>query len=63
MGVVERGGVLDGEDDFFLSCSFLGGMLMGLKNLFGRYFVVVKEAVGGFGFAPQTTGLRDGGLG
>ena len=63
VGVVERGGVLDGEDDFLLSGSFLGGMLMGFENFVRRYFFVVQEAVGGFGFAPQTTGLGDGGLG
>lgn len=63
MGVVERGGVLDGEDDFFLADSLLGGLLMGLENVLGGDFVVVQKAVGGFGFAPQATGLGDGSLG
>jgi len=40
VGVVERGGVLDGEADFFL-----GGLLMGLENFLRCHFVVVKEAV------------------
>ena len=63
MGVVERGSVLDGEDDFFLADSILGSLLMGFENFLRCHFVVVKEAVSGFGFAPQSAGLGDGGLG
>jgi len=58
VGVVEGGGVLDGEDDFLLADSVLSGVLMGLENVLGRHFVVVKEAVSGFGFAPQTAAVN-----
>jgi len=54
MGVIEGGGILDSQYDFFVPDPGMGCMMMGLEDIFMGHLLILEESVSSFSICPCT---------